>query len=73
MANEVKPVPVKPKELEERLNYLEYVVENTKKVAAPFKNGPLKSQTEDFLELVEAFKDAIGTYRDEILDQGDME
>lgn len=73
MMGESRQVRITPGELEENLNHLEYVVENTKKVIIPFKNGPLKDQTKDFLKLMEIVGDAIATYRDEVADQVDME
>jgi hypothetical protein len=73
MVGESKLDPRKLSELEERLNYLEYTVNGVKKVVTPFKGGPLKDQTEDFLKLMEVFQDAITIYRDEITDQVDLE
>ena len=73
MTIEVKQVQVKPGELVERLNYLEYVTDNTVKLVNPFKNGLLRKQTEEFLELMRVFKDAVGTYRDAVADQEDRE
>jgi hypothetical protein len=73
MMGESRPLRITSSELVEKLNHLEYVVENTKKVVTTFKNGPLEGQTGDFLRFMEIVKDAIAAYRDEVADQVDIE
>lgn len=68
-----RQAPITSSGLVEKLDHLEYVVENTNKVVTTFKNDSLKDQTKDFLKLMEIVKDAIATYRDEVADQADME
>jgi hypothetical protein len=73
MVDESRQVQVKPGEVEERLNHLEYVIDGTVKMVTHLKKGSLEVQTTDFLELMEIVKDAIAVYRDEVVDQKDSE
>ena len=71
MENQVRQTQVDSSELEEKLNHLEYVVKTTSKTVASFKHAKLNDQTEDFLSLLGIVRDAISTYRDEVVDQID--
>ena len=76
MGNGSKKIQKRWIELEQRLTFLEYAmesaIEDVNKLATPLKNGSLKSQTKDFLELMRTFKDAVSKYRDEVSKQVDM-